>query len=169
MNLFALNCSSSSGVRLLSVENRLSDVPLADATGVAPNPPLVCPDNPLPPDVTAASVPKPVPNPPPVLDERPNWEAEPNAEAVGGLLAFDAAKEKVDAEPDEEEPKPEGGCADAAEVLPKPPEDDGVSEDPNPPLGAAKVKLLAWTGAPKSLLPKPNVWDPDPPKPPEDP
>lgn len=33
-------------------------------------------------------------------------------------------------------------------ALPKPVEDDGAAEEPNPPpLGAAKLKLLACTGA----------------------
>lgn len=130
---------------------RLSDVPRADPASAAvpaavpPNPPLVCP-NTLPlPAAAGAPAPKLLPNPPPVVavEEKLNPEAEPNPEAAGALVV-DAAKEKLFAEgaeeAAEEEPNPEGGCAEAVTALPNPVE---VAVDPNPLLGAAKLKLLA--------------------------
>lgn len=159
VNLFALNWFSSSGVSLLSDENRLSDVPPAEpapaagGAAVVPNPPLVCPNKLLLPAAAGASTPKPLPNPPPVfaVEEKLNPEAEPNPEAAG-LLVVGHAKEKLEdegaSEAAEEEPNPEGGCVGAAVALPKPVEDDGAAEEPNPPVEAAKLKLLASAGAP---------------------
>lgn len=167
-----------------SGENRLSDAPPADpapaAAGAvdAPNPPLVCPKTLLFPAAAGAAVPKPLPNPPAVFAamEKLNPEAEPNPEVPADVSEVGALKEKEDAEEGaEEEPNPEGGCAGAAEALPKPVEDDGAIAEPNPPLEALKLKVLAWTGAgaPKPLFPKPDVENPNPvtvdeSKPPED-
>lgn len=159
VNLLALNWFSSSGVILLSCENRVSDAPPADpapaACGAAafPNPPPVCPNTlPLPAEA-AASDPKALANPPPgvVVEEKLNPEAEPNPEAAAGLLAGGAAKENEDAataeEPAVEEPNPEGGCAGAAEGPPK----AAGAEEPNPTAWAAKlnVSAVAGAGAPK--------------------
>lgn len=161
---------------MLSGENRLSDASAADpapveaAAGVAPNPPLVCPK--------VLLLPAAAPNPPPVFAvEKLNPEADPNPEAAAGLSVDAAAKEKLEAagveEGADEPPNPEGGCVGAAKVLPKPEEDDdGAAEEPKP-ADEAKLKPLAWTGAPKSLFPKPDVEVPNPlpvvePKPIED-
>lgn len=86
------------------------------------------------------------------VEEKLNPEARPNPEVAAGVLVAGAAKEKEAAEraedAAEEDPNPEGGCVGAAEALPKPAEDDGASaEEPNPPLGAAKLKVPAWAGA----------------------
>lgn len=140
---------------MLSGENRLSDAPLADpapaagGAAVVPNPPLISPKKLLPPVAAGASVPKPLPNPPPVfaVEEKLNPKPEPNPEVAAGLLVAGAAKEKVEAEGAEEESNPEGGCVGAAIALPKPVEDVGAAEEPNPPLAAEKLKLLAGTGA----------------------
>lgn len=136
-----------------SGENRLSDAPLADpapaAVGAAavPNPPLVCPKTlPLPAGAGAVA-PKPLPKPPPVLfvvEEKLNPEAEPNPEGAAAVLEVGALKEKEDAA---EEPNPEEGCVGAAEALPKPVEEGGAAEEPNPPPAEAKLKELAWAGA----------------------
>lgn len=102
------------------------------------------------------------------VEEKLNPEAEPKPEVLAGVLEFPAAKEKEEAETaeeaTEEEPNPEGGCVGAAEVLPKPDVDDVGAEEPNPLFAAAKLKVLAWTGAgaPKPLLPKLDVEDPNP-------
>lgn len=143
---------------MLSGENRLSDAPPADpapaagGAAAAPNPPL-CPKTLPLPAAAGATAPKPLPAPPPVLavEEKVNPEAEPNPEGAAGVLVVGAPKEKEEAEraeeAAEEEPNPEGGCVGAAVALPKPVEDDGAAEEPNPPLGAAKLKVLAWSGA----------------------
>lgn len=145
-----------------SGENRPSAAPLADpaaaadGAGVAPNPPLVCPKMLLLPAVVDSLAVKPLPNPPPPLlavEEKLNPEAEPNPEAAAGALEVAALKEKEAAEgaeeaADEEEPNPEGGCVGTTEALPKPVEDDGAAVEPNPLLGAVKLNVLAWTGAP---------------------
>lgn len=155
---------SSSGVSWLSGENRLSDAPeeapAAVGAAVAPKPPLVCPKILLLPVAAGASAPKPAPNPPPVLgvEEKLNPEAEPNPAVAAGVLVVGAPKEKEEAEraeeAAEEEPNPDGGCVGAAKALPKPVEDGGAAEEPNPPLGAAKLKVLASAGA---GAPKPTV------------
>jgi len=156
VNLFALNWASSSGVILLSCENRVFHAPPADPTAAAggaavfPNPPLVCSKMPPPPTEAGAAAPKPFPNPPPVafcVEVKLNPEAEPNPEVAAGLLVDGASKEKEEAfgaeEAAAEEPNPEGGCVGAAEALPKP----GAAREPNPPLGAAKLKVLDAAGA----------------------
>lgn len=145
-----------------SGENRLSVAPPADpapaAAGAvdAPNPPLACPKILLFPataGAAAGAAPKPLPNPPAVFAavEKLNPEAEPNPEVAADVLEVGALKENEEAErageAAEEEPNPEGGCTGAAEALPKPVEDDGATEEPNPPLAAAKLKVLAWAGA----------------------
>lgn len=160
-----------------SGENKLSDAPPADPAPAAggavavPNPPLVCPKIlPLPAADAGAAAAKPLPNPPPVLavEEKLNPAAEPNPDVAAGVLEVAELKEKEEGERAEgtagEEPNPEAGCVGAAGALPKPVEDDGAAEDPNPPLGAAKLKVLAWAGAgaPKPLPPKPDVEDPNP-------
>lgn len=110
--------------------------------------------------MAGASVPKPLLNPPPVfvVDEKLNPEAEPNPEVAAGLSEVRAAKEKLETEGAEvtadEEPNPEGGCVGAVRGLPKPVGAEGVAEEPNPPLGAVKPKLLVCTGA---GVPKP-AW-----------
>lgn len=161
---------------MLSTENRLSaappedPVPAAGGAGVVPNPPLVCPKTLPLPVVAGGAAAKPLPKAPPVLAVagKPNPEAEPNPDGAAAVLEDVALKEKEDAEIAEEvpveEPNPEVGCVGAAGALPKPVEDGGGAEEPNPPLGAAKLKELAWTGAvsPKALLPKPDVEDPNP-------
>lgn len=148
-----------------SGENRLSDASAADpdpaaaaAAGVAPNPPLVCPK--------VLLLPAVAPNPPPVfaVEEKLNPEADPNPDGAAGLSVEAAAKEKLEAaaveEGADEPPNPEGGCVGAAKVLPKP-DDDGAAEEPKP-ADEAKLKLLAWAGAPKSLFPKLDAEDPNP-------
>ena len=139
---------------MLTCENRLSEAPpagpapAAGGAAVAPNPPLAAPKT-LPLSAAAgAAAPKPLPNPAPVFDveEKVNSEAEPNPEVSAGLSVVGAAKEKVDGEV---APNPEGGCVGAAKVLPNPVEEGGAAEDPNPPLGAAKLKESAAAGAPK--------------------
>lgn len=144
---------------MLSGENRLSDAPPADAVPAAggaadaPNPPL-CPKTLPLPVAAGATAPKPLPTPPPpalAVEEKLNPEAEPNPEAAAGVLVVGAPKEKEEAEgaeeAAEEAPNPEGGCVEAAVALPKPVEDGGTAEEPNPPLVAAKLKVLAWPGA----------------------
>lgn len=85
------------------------------------------------------------------VEEKLNPEAEPKPVVPAGVLEVPAAKEKEEEETAEEaaeeEPNPEGGCVGAAKVLPKPAVDDGVAEEPNPLLGEAKLKVLAWAGA----------------------
>lgn len=141
-----------------SGENRLSDAPLVAAAGgaeVVPNPPFVCPTILLLPAATRALSPKPLPNPPPppvfAVEEKLKPEAEPNPEVAVGALETGALKEKDEAEraegAAEEEPNPRGGCVGPTEMLPKPAEDDGAAEEPNALLPAAKLKVLAWTGA----------------------
>lgn len=147
-----------------SGENRLSDAPLADPAAAAaggaevgPNPPLGCPKILLLPATADSLALKPLPNPPPppppvfAVEEKLNPEAEPNPEEAAGALEVGALKENEAAEraeeAAEEEPNPEGGCGGTTEALPKPVEDDGAAEEPNPLLGAAKLKLLAWAGA----------------------
>lgn len=168
---------------------RLSAAPPAEPTAaaVAPNPPLVCPKALALPPVCDAPAPKTLPNPPPgalavAVEEKLNPAAEPNAEVAGALSADGAAKENPAAEGAEEEaatgapPNPVGGCVGAAMALPNPVEAAGVAVGaPNPPLGAAKLKLLACAGAddPKPPLPKLDAEDPKAPavvdaKPPED-
>lgn len=143
---------------MLSEENRLSGAPPAEppaaagAAAAVPNPPLVGPNRLLLPAASGALVPNPLPNAPPVLavEVKLNPEAEPNPEVGAGLLEDGAAKENVEAEgaevTAEEEPNPDGGCVGAARA-PKPVGADGPAEEPNPPLEAAKLKLLACTGA----------------------
>ncbi|TNN88095.1 hypothetical protein EYF80_001676 [Liparis tanakae] len=151
VNLFALNWASSSGLKLLSCENRLfcaapaGPTPAAGGASVFPNPPLVCPKILPSPTEAGTAAPKPLPNPPPVafcVEGKLNPEAEPNPEVAAGLLVDGAAKEKEEAfgaeEAAVEEPNPEGGCVGAAKALPKP----GAAREPNPPLGAAKLKVL---------------------------
>lgn len=76
--------------------------------------------------------------------------AEPDPEEAAGVLEFGAAKEKEEAETADEgagvEPNPAGGCDGANEEVPKPVEEDGAAEEPNPLLEAAKLKVV-WTGA----------------------
>lgn len=102
------------------------------------------------------------------VEEKLNPEAEPKPVVPAGVLEVPAAKEKEEdetaEEAAEEEPNPAGGCVGAAKVLPKPAVDDGVAEEPNPLLGEAKLKVLAWAGAgaPKPLLPKVDVEVPNP-------
>lgn len=145
-----------------SAENRpsaaLADpAAAADGAGVAPNPPLVCPKMLLLPAVVDSLAVKPVPNPPPpplfAVEEKLNPEAEPNPEEAAGALEVAALKENEAAEgaeeaADEEEPNPEGGCVGTTGALPKPAEEDGAAVEPNPLLEAAKLNVLAWTGAP---------------------
>lgn len=143
-----------------SGENRLSDAPLVDPVAAAggaevvPNPPLVCPKILLLPAATGTLAPKPLPNPPPpvfAVEEKLKPEAETNPEVAAGVLEVGALKEKEEAEraegAAEEEPNPRGGCVGPTEALPKLVEDDGAAEEPNALLPAAKLKVLAWTGA----------------------
>lgn len=165
---------------MLSGEKRLCDAPSPAAGGAAdaPNPPA-CPKALLLPVAAGAAAPKPLPTPPVVaVEEKLNPEAEPNPEGAAGVLVVGPLKEKEEAEIAEEAaegaPNPVGGCVGAAGTLPNPVVDDGAAEEPNPLLGAAKLKVLAWTGAgaPKPLFPKLDVDEPNPdiaePKPPED-
>lgn len=170
VNLFDLNWSSSSGVSLLSSENRLSDIPLAELLAaveaeLVPNPVVVFPKRPPLPAATDSLDPNPLPNAlspdPPVFVEKLNPDAEPNAEVDAGLFEVGALKEKELAEaaegapeeepkPDpnpEEEPNPEEGCVGTVGVCPNP------DEEPNPLFPEAKLKVLAWTGA---VLPNPK-------------
>lgn len=134
-----------------SGENRESDAALAEPLAAAggadtdPNPPLVCPKLLLLPDAAGSFAPKPLPNP----NVKP--AAEPNPEEAAGVLEVGAAKEKEEAETADEaagvEPNPVGGCDGANEEVPKPVEEDGAAEELNPLLEAAKLKVLAWTGA----------------------
>lgn len=141
-----------------SGENRESDAALAEPLAAAggadtePNPPLVCPKPLLPPGAAGSFAPKPLPNPPPPpVEEKVKPAAELNPEEAAGVLEVGAAKEKEEAETADEgagvEPKPAGGCDGANEEVPKPVEEDGAAEEPNPLLEAAKLKVLAWTGA----------------------
>lgn len=141
-----------------SGENRESDAALAEPPAAAggadtdPNPPLVCPKPLLPPGAEGSFAPKPLPNPPPPpVEEKVKPAAEPNPEEAAGVLEVGAAKEKEEAETADEdagaEPKPAGGCDGANEEVPKPVEEDGAAEEPNPLLEAAKLKVLAWAGA----------------------
>ena len=158
-----------------SGENRLSDVELADlaaaaaAAGVSelvPNP-LACPKILLLPVAAGTLAPKPLENapppppPPPVLagQEKLNPEAEPNPEVAADELEVGAAKEKEAGETAEEaaeEPNPDGGCVGTTGELPKPAEDDGAAEEPNPPPAEVKLNVLAWTGA---ALPNPRCYN----------
>lgn len=158
VNLLALNWFSSSWVSLLSGVNKPSAASLPAAAEVAgavgaPNTALVFPKLLLPllSAAAGAPLPDPLPNPVPVFaeeEEKLKAEAEPKPEEAGGWLVVGAAKENVEAEGVEAEPKPMGGWAGAAVTFPKPDEDDGA---PNPVLDAAKLKLLAVAvaGAPK--------------------
>lgn len=157
MNLLPSNSFSSSGVSSLWGVKRLSVAPPAEPVPacvpvplIANKDPVVCPNAPPLPPVAATAAPKLLPNPPPLLaaEEKLNPDAEPpNPEEGVSLLAAGAAKEKPAAvgaeEEDEEEPNPDGGCVALAVALPKPVEPDWPAEEPNPPLGAAKLKLLA--------------------------
>lgn len=95
------------------------------------------------------------------VEEKLNPDAEPNPEdEAAGLLSFGEAKEKEEAcgaAETADEPNPEGGCVGADMTLPKPAEDDGAAEEPNPLAGAAKLKLLGWTGAPNPTRPKMRI------------
>lgn len=134
-----------------SGENRESDAALAEPLAAAggadtdPNPPLVCPKPLLPPGAAGSFAPEPLPNP------KVKPAAEPKPVEVAGALEVGAAKEKEEAETADEgagvEPKPAGGCDGANEEVPKPVEEDGAAEELNPLLEAAKLKVLAWTGA----------------------
>lgn len=145
-----------------SGENRLSDVELADlaaaaAAGVSElvTNPLACPKILLLPVAAGTLPPKPLANappPPPVCaeEEKLNPEAEPNPEVAADELEVGAVKEKEAGETAEEvaeEPNPDGGCVGTTGALPKPVEDDGAAEEPNPPPAEVKLKVLAWTGA----------------------
>lgn len=147
----ALNWSSSSGLSLLSGENRLSDAaPAAGGAAAAPKP-LVCPKLlPLPAAAAAgaAPAPKPLPNPPVLcaVAEKLNPEAEPNPDAGACVLEAGVLKEKEEAEgAAAAEPKSGAGWDGAAAALPKPAE--GARAEPNPPPEEVKLKELAWAGA----------------------
>lgn len=177
---------------MLSSENRLPDIPLAELYAaveaeLVPNPVVVFPKRPELPAAADSLDPNPLPNalpPAPTLFvEKLNPDAEPNAVVDAGVFEVGALKEKELAEaaegaPEEEpkpepnpeeEPKPDEGCVGTAGVCPNP------DEDPNPLFPGAKLKVLAWTGAvlPNPLLSKEDVEDPNPtvgvePKPPVD-
>lgn len=166
LNVFDLNWFSSSGVSELSGEKRLSDVPLAELPAaeegaLVPNPAVAFPKRPLLP-AGADSLDPNAPAPAPV--EKLNPDAEPNAGVDVGLSEVGPLKEKEladaaegppedepkpDANP-EEEPNPDGGCVGATGFCPNP------NDEPNPLLPAAKLKVLAWTGA---ALPNPTFWN----------
>lgn len=123
---------------MLSTENRLSDIPLAELSDTAagaepvPNPLVACPKILLLPAAVDALAPKRVPNPLPTevaAEEKLNPDAEPNPEAAAGVLDVGALKDKDAAETAEgaAEPNPEG-------------------EEPKPLLPAAKLKVEVWTG-----------------------
>lgn len=164
VNLCDLNWFSSSWVSLFSREKRLSDVPLAGllaTTEGAPNPVVFPKDGGL--ELLDWH---PIPNAPPptpaLLEEKLNPDAEPNPEEDTGAVEAVELKEKELAEAAEdppedeakpelnpaEEPNPDGGCEGATRPCPNP------EEEPNPLLPAAKLKVLAWTGA---VLPNPKV------------
>lgn len=156
---------------MLSSENRLSDVPLAELlaaveAALVPNPVVVFPKRPPPPVAADSLDPNPPPNALPpdaaLLVEKLNPDAEPKAEADADVFEVGALKEKELAEaaegaPEEEpkpepkpeeEPNPDEGCVRAAEVWPNP------DEEPNPLFPGAKLKVLAWTAA---VLPNPKI------------
>lgn len=102
--------------------------------------------------------------PPPAPAEKLNPDAEPNAGVDAAVSEVGALKEKepadVAVDPPEDEPKPGpnpeeppnpvGGCVGTTGFCPNP------DDEPNPLLPAAKLKVLAWTGA---ILPNPKVWN----------
>lgn len=135
----------------------------AEEGALVPNPAVGFPKRPLLPAGADSLDPK---APPPAPEEKLNPEAEPNAGVDVGLSEVGALKEKEVAEaaegPPEDEPKPEpkpeeepnpdGGCVGATGFCPNP------NEEPNPLLPAAKLKVLAWTGA-GAALPNPKFWN----------
>lgn len=116
--------------------------------------------------MTDVSAPKPEPNPPPAPEEKLKPDAEPKPEGAAPGVLSGAANEKEEAEVEDAAPNPEGGGA--VETLPNPegvgavealpnPEGGGADTEGNPDAGAAKLKLLSWSVAPKPLLANPNV------------
>lgn len=167
VNVFDLNWFSSSGVSELSSEKRLSEFPLAELPAavegeLVPNPAVAFPKRPLLPAGADSLVPNAPPPAPAWFAEKLNPDAEPNTEADAGVSEVGVLKEKELTEaaegPPEDEPKPEpnpeeepnpdGGCVGTTGVCPNP------DEAPKALLPAAKLKVLAWTGA---VLPNPKV------------